>query len=59
MSLVLPSVLVANGLTSSDKYEEQRRLWGGGIRGNKSTQMIRKRARALGQTLSDTAIKKL
>jgi hypothetical protein len=44
---------------SSDKYEEQRRQWGGGIRGNKSTQMLRKRAKASGQTISSAAINKL
>jgi large subunit ribosomal protein L7Ae len=37
---------------SSDKYEEQRRQWGGGLRGNKSTQMLRKRAKAAGQNTS-------
>jgi len=44
---------------SSDKYEEQRRQWGGGIRGNKSSQMLRKRAKASGVTLSSAAITKL
>jgi hypothetical protein len=33
--------------SSLDKYDEQRRQWGGGIRGNKSTAMIRKRAKAI------------
>ena len=46
-------------LSSSDKYEEQRRVWGGGIRGNKSADMIRKRAKAAGQTMSQAAAKKL
>lgn len=46
-------------LFSSDKYEEQRRVWGGGIRGNKSADMLRKRAKAAGQTLSVAAAKKL
>ena len=44
---------------SSDKYEEQRRQWGGGIRGNKSAQMMRKRAKAAGQTLSAANAAKL
>jgi large subunit ribosomal protein L7Ae len=44
---------------SSDKYEEQRRQWGGGLRGNKSTQMLRKRAKASGQTISAATIGKL
>ena len=44
---------------SSDKYEEQRRVWGGGIRGNKSAEMLQKRAKAAGQTMSAAAAKKL
>lgn len=44
---------------SSDKYEEQRRVWGGGIRGNKSAQKLRKRAKAAGQTLSAANAAKL
>lgn len=46
-------------LLSSDKYEEQRRVWGGGIRGNKSADMLRKRAKAAGQTITAAAAKKL
>lgn len=46
-------------LFSSEKYEEQRRVWGGGIRGNKSADMLRKRAKAAGQALSVAAAKKL
>lgn len=46
-------------LFSSDKYEEQRRVWGGGIRGNKSADMLRKRAKAAGQTITAAAAKKL
>jgi large subunit ribosomal protein L7Ae len=44
---------------SSDKYDEHRRQWGGGLRGNKSTQMLRKRAKASGQTISAATIGKL
>ena len=44
---------------SSDKYEEQRRVWGGGIRGNKSTQMLRKRAKASGIAIPAASIGKL
>ena len=51
--------LFANGFYSSDKYEEQRRVWGGGLRGNKSTQMLRKRAKASGITVSAASIGKL
>ena len=55
-SLCVP---ITNGSYSSDKYEEQRRVWGGGIRGNKSTQMLRKRAKAAGQNASAASIGKL
>ena len=44
---------------SSDKYEEQRRHWGGGIRGYKSTQMFRKRAKAAGLNPNSPALGKL
>ena len=44
---------------STDKYDEQRRHWGGGIRGNKSAQMMRKRAKAAGQTISAANAAKL
>jgi len=44
---------------SNDKYEEQRRQWGGGIRGNKSTQMMRKRAKAAGQVAPASSFNKL
>ena len=45
-------VLLLTTCHSTDKFDEQRRHWGGGVRGNKSTAMMRKRAKALGQTLS-------
>ncbi|ODO06277.1 50S small subunit ribosomal protein L7Ae [Cryptococcus wingfieldii CBS 7118] len=32
-----------------DKYEEARKHWGGGVRGNKSINKLQKRAKALGQ----------
>ena len=52
--------LFANGFFySSDKYDEQRRVWGGGIRGNKSTQMLRKRAKASGIAVSAASLGKL
>lgn len=44
---------------SNDKYEEQRRQWGGGIRGYKSTQMMRKRAKAAGQVAPSASFNKL
>ncbi|PWN33744.1 ribosomal protein L7Ae [Meira miltonrushii] len=34
-----------------DKYEESRRHWGGGVRGNKSATMLAKRAKAAGQAV--------
>ena len=44
---------------SSDKYEELGWGWGGGLWGNKSTQMLCKRAKAAGQTVSAAALGKL
>jgi len=44
---------------STEKYDEARRLWGGGIRGNKSTQMMRKRAKAAGQNVAAASLGKL
>ncbi|TFK40654.1 60S ribosomal protein L8 [Crucibulum laeve] len=55
----LATLVSASKANFSDKYEEQRRQWGGGLRGNKSTQMLRKRAKAAGQTLSAAAASKL
>jgi len=55
----LATLISASKANFSDKYEEQRRVWGGGIRGNKSADMLRKRAKAAGQTLSVAAAKKL
>ncbi len=37
---------------SSDKFEDARRHWGGGKRGNKSTEKMNKRAKALGMTIA-------
>ena len=51
--------VILTSIFSTDKYEEQRRQWGGGIRGAKSTQMLRKRAKAAGQTLSIANASKL
>ena len=44
---------------SSDKYEEQRRVWGGGLRGNNSIQMLRNRAKAAGQSTTAASLGKL
>jgi len=55
----LATLISAAKANFSEKYEEQRRVWGGGIRGNKSADMLRKRAKAAGQTLSVAAAKKL
>jgi len=55
----LASLISAAKANFSDKYEEQRRVWGGGIRGNKSADMLRKRAKAAGQTMTVAAAKKL
>lgn len=55
----LATLISAAKANFTDKYEEQRRQWGGGIRGNKSAQMLRKRAKAAGQTLSAANAAKL
>jgi len=55
----LATLVSAAKANFSDKYEEQRRQWGGGIRGNKSTQMLRKRAKAAGQSVNAASVGKL
>ncbi|KAF8058720.1 hypothetical protein FPV67DRAFT_1635616 [Lyophyllum atratum] len=40
-------------------YEDHRRQWGGGLRGNKSKDMLRKRAKESGQSISVASIQKL
>ncbi|KIM47284.1 hypothetical protein M413DRAFT_23505 [Hebeloma cylindrosporum] len=55
----LATIISAAKANFTDKYDEQRRQWGGGIRGNKSTQMLRKRAKAAGQSTTAASIGKL
>jgi len=55
----LATLVSASKANFADKYEDQRRQWGGGLRGNKSTQMLRKRAKAAGQTIAAANIGKL
>jgi len=55
----LATLVSAAKANFSDKYEEHRRQWGGGIRGNKSTQMLRKRAKAAGQNAAAASLGKL
>jgi len=55
----LANIVSAAKANFSEKYEEQRRQWGGGIRGNKSTQMLRKRAKAAGQSTTAASLGKL
>ncbi|THV08253.1 60S ribosomal protein L7A variant 1 [Dendrothele bispora CBS 962.96] len=55
----LATLVSAAKANFSDKYEEHRRQWGGGVRGNKSTQMLRKRAKAAGQNPAAAHITKL
>ncbi|QRW20968.1 ribosomal protein L7Ae/L30e/S12e/Gadd45 family [Rhizoctonia solani] len=51
----LSTLVSAAKANFTDKYEEHRRHWGGGLRGNKSTAKLRKRAKAAGQTVSAAA----
>ncbi|KAJ3811907.1 60S ribosomal protein L8 [Lentinula aff. lateritia] len=55
----LATLVSAAKANFTDKYEEQRRQWGGGLRGNKSTQKLRKRAKAAGQNANAASIGKL
>ena len=55
----LATIVSAAKANFTDKYEETRRQWGGGLRGNKSTQMLRKRAKAAGRAVDAAAIGKL
>lgn len=55
----LATIISAAKANFSDKYEEQRRVWGGGIRGNKSADMVQKRAKAAGQAITAAAAKRL
>ncbi|KAJ3997331.1 60S ribosomal protein L8 [Lentinula boryana] len=55
----LATLISAAKANFTDKYEEQRRIWGGGIRGPKSANMLRKRAKSMGKTISDASAKKL
>ncbi|KIK64140.1 hypothetical protein GYMLUDRAFT_57141 [Collybiopsis luxurians FD-317 M1] len=55
----LATLVSAAKANFTDKYEEHRRQWGGGIRGNKSTQMLRKRAKAAGQNANAASLGKL
>ncbi|KAJ3787468.1 ribosomal protein L4 [Lentinula aff. detonsa] len=55
----LATLVSAAKANFTDKYEEQRRQWGGGLRGNKSTQKLRKRAKASGQSINAASIGKL
>ncbi|THU98087.1 L30e-like protein [Dendrothele bispora CBS 962.96] len=48
----LATLVSAAKANFTDKYEEHRRQWGGGIRGNKSSQMVRKRAKAAGAPIT-------
>ncbi|KAI0320004.1 ribosomal protein L4, partial [Amylostereum chailletii] len=49
----LATLISAAKANFSDKYEAARRDWGGGERGNKSKEMLRKRAKASGQTVAN------
>jgi large subunit ribosomal protein L7Ae len=51
----LATLVSAAKANFTDKYEEARRHWGGGIRGNKSIAKLRKRAKAAGQNVKDVS----
>lgn len=43
--------LTRHSSSSTDKYEDQKRHWGGGLLGNKSKEKLRRRAKAAGTSL--------
>jgi large subunit ribosomal protein L7Ae len=47
----LATLVSAAKANFTDKYEEQRRHWGGGLLGNKSKEKLRRRAKAAGTTI--------
>ncbi|KAF8055782.1 L30e-like protein [Lyophyllum atratum] len=55
----LATLVSAAKANFNDKYEDHRRQWGGGLRGNKSKDMLRKRAKESGQSISVASIQKL
>ncbi|KAF7981560.1 hypothetical protein HWV62_33171 [Athelia sp. TMB] len=55
----LATVISAAKANFTDKFEDHRRQWGGGLRGNKSTQKLRKRAKAAGQNANAAGLDKL
>ncbi|KIJ56357.1 hypothetical protein M422DRAFT_57695 [Sphaerobolus stellatus SS14] len=55
----LATIVSAAKVNFNDKADELRRVWGGGLRGNKSTQKLKRRAKAAGQTVTTAAAQKL
>jgi len=55
----LSTIISAAKANFTDKYEEQRKHWGGGLRGNKSAEMMRRRAKAAGNAITAAAAAKL
>ena len=58
--MIVSFLVVADGLVgTSDKYEEQRCVWGGGLHGSKSTQSLGKCAKVTGQSTTAALLEKL
>jgi len=51
----LATLVAAAKANFTDKYEEHRRHWGGGIRGSKSTAKLQKRAKLAGTTIANAS----
>lgn len=51
----LANLVSAAKANFGDKYEEHKRHWGGGARGNKSTEKLKKRAKAAGTTVANAS----
>ncbi|KAF8581890.1 L30e-like protein [Ramaria rubella] len=55
----LATIVSAAKANFNDKAEDLRRVWGGGLRGNKSTEKLRRRAKAAGQNITAVNAQKL
>lgn len=55
----LSTLISAAKVNYNDKADELRRTWGGGLRGNKSAEKLRRRAKAAGQAITKAAAQKL
>jgi len=55
----LATIVSAAKANFNDKSEDLKKAWGGGLRGNKSTEKLRRRAKAAGQSITAASAQKL